>query len=34
MPHLTIAANVATVPKLLGWEQGAGHARGCASCWT
>ena len=27
MPHLTIAANIATVPKLLGWDRAAIRAR-------
>jgi osmoprotectant transport system ATP-binding protein len=27
MPHLTVAANVATVPKLLGWDRDAINAR-------
>lgn len=27
MPHLTVASNVATVPRLLGWEKGRTRAR-------
>ena len=33
-PHRTVAQNIATVPRLCGWDQGARSMRGSTSCWT
>ena len=33
-PHRTIGDNIATVPRLLGWDKAQDHATACTSCWT
>ena len=34
-PHMTVAENIATVPRLLGWDKaGSGHASTSCSTWS
>ena len=33
-PHRTIGENIATVPRLLGWDKRARRPRASRSCWT
>ena len=33
-PHLTVGENIATVPRLLGWDKDAHRAPASTSCWS
>ena len=33
MPHRTVAQNIATVPKLVGWDDASGSAHASTSWW-